>query len=523
MPRHDLPPTHARRRSPARWLPAALPLALALILLIPTAAPAQHHTEAVTPPAESGATAPGEPGASPPAETITAPPGETTVIPPREPREPGAPRARRNAERRAGRGKSGCRLRIDVNPRRLTSGESATVSGSLTCPLASDAAEQTVTVYQHVAGTPGYGLIGTETSEADGSYQLTTDPLDTNSTFYASAHGVRSGRRAAKVAPRVSIAGPPDGAQLLIAGKRSHTSALASESQSSNTVTFTGAVSPEDAGARVVLQRDGNSTGGDWRRIELGAVGSDGRYSITHTFGRPGHASVRVVVRARGRNLAGASEPLSYEISQRQNPLLSIHASADPIAYGQSVVISGTAAGSANEPLTLLAHTRGNTFAEVVKVTADADGDYTFPAQSPLQSTFYRVKGAHADSAVLFEGVCTLITAGVSANSVQAGQPLTFAGTLTPGHAGQSVYLQRQNPSGIGYHTVETGTLGADSTYSIDHTIFSAGTQVFRIKAPGDPDSQAAASALFTIQVSAVPAAALGAQASEAEPAREPV
>jgi hypothetical protein len=528
MPCNDPAPTRHPRRPRTHWLAAALSLALAPILLIPASAPAaQRQAEAggepgSTAPAEAGATAPGEPAASPPAETITAPPTETTVAPPREPREPGAPRTRRNGERRAARAAGACHLKIGVNPRRLTSGEAATIAGSLACPLATDAAEQTVTVYQHVAGTPGYDVIGTATSEADGSYQLTTGPLDTNSTFYAAARGVRSGRRAAKVAPRVSIAGPPDGAQLLIAGRRPHAGALASESHSSNTVTFTGSVSPNDAGARVVLQRDGNTANGDWRRVALGAVGSDGKYSITHTFGKPGHASVRVVVRACGRNLAGASEPLSYEISQRQNPLLRIQASANPIVYGQPVVISGTAVGSTNEAVTLLARTRGNAFAEVAKVATDADGDYTFPAQSPSQSTFYRVKSAQADSAVLFEGVRSLITADVSATSVQAGQPLTFSGTLTPSHAGQVVYLQRQNPSGIGYHTVETGAVGADSSFSIDHTVFSAGTQSFRVKAPGGPDSQATASPLFTIQVSAVPAGALAAQAPEAEPAREP-
>jgi hypothetical protein len=526
MPCHDLPSAHLRRRLKTIWLPIALSLALTPTLLIPTTAPAaQRHAKAsgetgTTPPAESGTSTSGEAGALPPAETITAPPAETTVAPPREPREPGAPRASRNGERRASRGAGACHLKIAVNPRRLTSGESATVSGGLICPLSSDAGEQTVTVYQHVAGTPGYGVLGTTTSEADGSYQLTTEPLDTNSTFYAAARGVRSGRRVAKVAPRVSIAGPPDGAQLLIAGRRSHASVLASDNHSSNTVTFTGTVSPNDAGARVVLQRDGGAASGDWRRIGLGAVGSDGKYSLTHTFGKPGHASVRVVVRARGRNLAGASEPLSYEISQPQNPLLTIRASANPIAYGQSVVISGTAAGSANEPLTLLAHTRGNAFAEVAKVTTDANGDYTFPAQSPTRSTCYRVKGSHADSSMLFEGVSSLITANVSATSVQAGQPLTFSGTLTPSHVGQVVYLQRQNPSGIGYHTVETGAVGADSSFSIDHIIFSAGTQVFRIKTPGGPDSQATASELFTIGVSAAAAGTLTAAAPEAEPAR---
>src|ERR1700689_2442122 len=62
--------------------------------------------------------------------------------------------------------------------------------------------------------------------------------------------GTRSGRRAERVAPEVTILGPPEGTQLIAAGV--HRGATASASA---TVTFTGTVTPQEEGSKVVLQR----------------------------------------------------------------------------------------------------------------------------------------------------------------------------------------------------------------------------------------------------------------------------
>src|SRR4029077_20781432 len=118
-----------------------------------------------------------------------------------------------------------------------------------------------------------------------------------------------------------------------------------------NKVTFTGTVSAADAGAIVVLQRENAVGNEEGRRIGLGQVGQGGTYAITHTFAVPGDVNIRVVVRPRKLNSRGASESLSYEISQAQNPALTIHSSADPISYGQPLTISGTIAAAANTPL----------------------------------------------------------------------------------------------------------------------------------------------------------------------------
>ncbi len=400
-----------------------------------------------------------------------------------------------------------CQIQIEVAPSPLTAGESATAVGSLTCPTPADASGQTVTIYQRTTGTPGFSAVGTTTTEASGAFRFTTEPLIADSTFYAAAQGARSGRRAVKVTALVTISGPPAAAQLLFAGRRSDASALAS-----NTLTFTGSVSPNAAGGMVVLQRESATVSENWRRIGLGEVGADGEYSISHAFLRAGTATVRVVVHARGL-LPVASEPLTYVIAPRQNPRLTIGASAEPLAYGQSVTLSGTTAAAADQPLTLLARTADSAFSPVATVTTDGSGGYRFPAQSPLRSTVYKVTGAGTSSTTAFEPVTPLLSAQVSATSAQSGEPLTFSGTITPVHAGQVVFLQRQNPSGLGFHTVEEGTVSAGGTYSIEHTVSGGGTQVFRVKVAGDSEAPAVASELFKVQVTPAGAATLEPQA----------
>ena len=96
---------------------------------------------------------------------------------------------------------------------------------------------------------------------------------------------------------------------------------------------------------------------------------------------------------------------------------------------------------------------------------------------------------------------------------MQAGQTLTFAGTVTPFREGHVVYLERQNANGGGYHVADLGTLtagpGGSGTFSITHAFFGMGKQILRIKVPGDPANEGVASAPFTIEVTPSPAAAL--------------
>ncbi len=412
-------------------------------------------------------------------------------------------------EHRARRGADGCRVTLDVAPRLVTAGEPSLAFGALSCASTTEDVNQTVTLYQSSVSSPGYSVAGTTTTETGGFYKIPTADLTTNSVFYAAVGSSRSARRSVHVAAQVSLSGPPEGVVPTALRTGRH-----------NMVTFTGKVSPSDMGALVVLQRQNAIRGNEWHRIGLGRVtgkegGKEGEFTITHAFRYAGDANIRVVVRGGDINAPSPSNVLDYEIVQAQNPQLTIESSANPISYGQSLTITGAAAGASGAPVALMARTAQQAgFTKVAEVKTDPSGDYTFPAQTPLDSTFYKVQGAGKSSAVLYEGVKFVLTAGVSNTTVQSGQELTFSGTLTPsdsgipGQAGHVVYLEREDVGGS-FHVIEEGTVNADSTYTITHKFYDVGTSIVRIKIPGGPLNATTDSTPFTITTTAAPAASL--------------
>jgi hypothetical protein len=162
--------------------------------------------------------------------------------------------------------------------------------------------------------------------------------------------------------------------------------------------------------------------------------------------------------------------------------------------------------------VTLFAKEHGSQFAAVAHTTADGSGKYSF-TQTPVHSTLYQVRSGTKRSAQLFEGVKDLLTANVSATTVDAGQPVTFSGTVSPNKSGHVIYLQRRNPSGGSFHTVQVAHVGAGSTYSITRRLFNPGSKVFRVFIPGGPLNQGATSQPFTIVVN--PASAQAVNGSE--------
>src|SRR4029077_6640662 len=245
------------------------------------------------------------------------------------------------------------RCRININtPRQIAAGEAVVAFGRLVCVRRANAAGQTVKLFEHPFGSSGYTLVQSASTDAHGFYELTQPDVTVNGSFYVRSHGAQSGRRRVRVEAQVTLNGPPEGT-LLLSGRP-------------NKVMFRGTFNPADAGARVILQRQNALTGNEWHRIDSGVVGPEGGFTIVHTFIVPGDANIRVLVRSQRRNVPSLSTVLTYEISQAQNPALTIDASADPIFYGQSVTISGVAAGVASGPVTLLAHTaRQHGFAPV--------------------------------------------------------------------------------------------------------------------------------------------------------------
>jgi hypothetical protein len=423
----------------------------------------------------------GEAGASSSETGSSTPPGGPGA--PSEPSSAAAPKSQR-----------GCRVSIEASSTRMSAGEAVTLSGTLVCPTSASAADQQLPIYERTgsAAADSFSAAETVTTEADGSFQLTSGPLQASTVFQV-RDGHHRARVAVQVAPEVTISALPTAAQASSTSGQTH-------SRKRVRTTFTGTVSPAVTGALVALQLAYAATGERWHSVAYARVSADGSYSIAHTFRTAGEVSVRAIVHLGAHYAAAASEPLSYEVPQPQNPLLSIQASADPLVAGQPLTISGVAAGGAPQPLTLFAQTNGGSFVEVAKTTSEADGDYAF-TQMPQQSTYYRVSDAGADSTVLFEGVSFSLASAPAPSTIQSGQQLTLSGTLTPAPAGQVVYLESEYANGVRFHIIAVGSVGGESEYTIAHTFERAGTLVLRVTAPGDPQRQPISGAPFTISV----------------------
>lgn len=396
---------------------------------------------------------------------------------------------------RAGAGR--CHLVLVAEQHVVTNGDSAQLLGQLLCPPGGPSTSaQTVTVYEHSAGAPGFHVLGTVMTAAEGLYSIAAPSLSTNSNFYAVAAGSRSGSTAVKVAPLVSFEGPEQNTTLLT-GKH-------------NVVTFKGKVTPEDRGAEVVLQRELSTSVEEWHAIQRGLVGEGGLYSFVHKFVIPGDANLRVIVRAHRRlTFRGTSETRSYVISQAENPNLTLNSTLDPIPFGQTITLSGVVKGANKQPVTLLARKRipGAPFLPVGSATTDEVGSYSF-TQAPQENTAYRVTSGKLGSAILFEGVKYVLTAGIKTatsaapTTVKSGEVVTFSGTVSPVESGHIIYVERENAFGGGFHVVDSGgRVQSDGTYSVDLRISGRGKQVFRVKVPGDPAHQAASSSTFTLEV----------------------
>ncbi len=403
-------------------------------------------------------------------------------------------------------------------PTHIVAGEEVLIFGRLRCPNPANAAHQEVKLFHHIWGLPGFAYVQSIKTDAAGFYAISRADgvVETNRAWYVRAAGARSATKRIRVSAQVTLSGPPEG-QL--------------STGYPNRVNFTGTVAPADIGARVILQRQNSLTGNEWHRIdssivEPGTSSGAGVFTIVHTFVVPGDANIRVLVRSQGRNVPSESNVLAYSISQAQNPRLTIQSSSDPIAFGEAVTISGKLAVGGSRSLALQAHTAGSPgFVTVAQTVANSLGEYTFPMQSPVNSTFYRVQAGQfvcppnamcpaiafrpISSAVLYEGVHDLIGASASPTTVQAGQTVTFSGVVSPDHTGHIVYLERQNAHGPGFHPIQVWFVGPGSAYAIPHRFFQPGTKVVRVYIPGGPENQGASSAPLNIAVTPAPASSL--------------
>ena len=165
---------------------------------------------------------------------------------------------------------------------------------------------QTIILYHHLAGTNlGYTKVGQTTTDSRGFYEFTRaeDVVLTNRSWFVreqGAHFIHSRTVSERVSALVSIA------------------ASTTTTPTGQPVTFTGSVTPDHAGERVVLQEQTQS--GNWRDLKSGRLDGGSNYSITYGWRFAGDHTVRVLFPRDVRNIAGASDTVTVAVQQKQVP-----------------------------------------------------------------------------------------------------------------------------------------------------------------------------------------------------------
>jgi hypothetical protein len=213
-----------------------------------------------------------------------------------------------------------CTPSIEASSTQILAGESVSVSGTLLCAGGAEPQGQTVSLLAHTPrGADGFAEVASASAEGDGSYRIDTPALDENTILFVRVERAHSARVRVSVAPRVTVLAPASGALLSPPGRRGGAAGT-------NSVTFSGTVTPAAAFELVVLQGELPAGSGRWRRIGVAQLDESGGYAITHTFKRPGEVTVRVLVRSSGALALAASQPLMYTIAARQRPRRAGHA-----------------------------------------------------------------------------------------------------------------------------------------------------------------------------------------------------
>lgn len=381
-------------------------------------------------------------------------------------------------------------LTVNAEPNPVPAGEGVLIYGRL---QGSDAGGQTIRLYHHVAGgRPGYSLVSTMTTFANGYYEFTRAEgiVYTNRDWF-----VRG----------------PDGSHSRTIHE--HVWALVTINPSTMNATtgqrvfFTGHVTPNHAFQRVLLQEQTGSSD-DWHTLRTALLGPGSSYAVPYSWRTPGERDVRVVLPADARNIRSESDAVSITIQQTQVKGFTINSSQQVDPYGQPVTISGvlspTSASTTPAIVQLWARpATGGPFTLVNQMPAGPNGDYSF-TEVPGINTVYQARTASSParrSAELWQGVHDLVTLTPSSASSTAGGKVTFGGTVTPDKAGHAIYLQRLGADGD-WHPVEESFVRYNSTFQFGWRFGKAGTYEFRARIFSDGRNVGSASTPVTISVS---------------------
>jgi hypothetical protein len=199
----------------------------------------------------------------------------------------------------------------------------------------------------------------------------------------------------------------------------------------------------------------------------------------------------------------------------RHNHGLTINATPNPIIAGQSVLIYGQLNGpnSADQTIVLFHRVHPNHFFTVIsRTTTDSHGFYEFTRPDGLVRTnrdwFTRAPAldARVHSRTVHERVAALLSLAASSPSADTNTPITFSGEVSPNHAGEAVFIQKQvADNGNGWKTIQRARLVAapdgNSSYSVPIRFRVPGDYELRTVFRSDPRNIRAASDPTTVSI----------------------
>ncbi|HLH67151.1 MAG TPA: hypothetical protein VKV27_15785 [Solirubrobacteraceae bacterium] len=390
-------------------------------------------------------------------------------------------------------------LTIHVVPRRILAGETVLIYGRLFGP---DRAGQEIRLYHRIAPAPFFSLVSTTRTDALGFYEFVRGDgvVLTNRSWFVRGPGFT---HSATVSERV---------EALVNLTASQASGV-----TRHPLMFTGSVTPGHAGDPILLQRQRGSSD-DWQTIARARIGAGSTFSIPYAWRVPGAYELRALMPSDARNVTSVSDAVAVVIQQAEVPSFTIQTSAPIVAAGQAVTISGTLyepGTTTPEPgvmVGLFAKRPGSgAFRELSTATTAQDGSYSFAGVASQTNELYSVRTLSRplrSTAVLFEGAQDVLTLQASATTSQVGGVVAFSGTVSPDHAGHSIYLQRLGSDGD-WHTVEVGRVTRLSTFSFRWRFGTPGAKTFRARITGGPVNVGGASAPVTVDVTLPPVSSL--------------
>jgi uncharacterized cupredoxin-like copper-binding protein len=185
--------------------------------------------------------------------------------------------------------------------------------------------------------------------------------------------------------------------------------------------------------------------------------------------------------------------PTAVSAAPHHNHGLTINATPNPSVTGDPVLIYGqlNLPHPANRLIVLYHRINPDKHFSIIQTTrTDPTGFYEFSRADGIVTTnrswFVKgPKGTH--SRTIHERVAADVTLAASSPTGDTNHPLTFTGSVTPNHAGERVFLQRQDgPSGDDWTTIGSATLDSSSNYTITHKFGQPDARDLRVLFKGD-------------------------------------